>query len=170
MLKLTFSMKLFDPLLISTILLILISSCMSEMQDFNSQNNNEEECWDLKTDTELECPQNMECWYVIDKEKYLCLDKKPWEWMCDGHFNIMDQNYPPKIECVDSQNVNYIQPHITDVSCSANRNCPDSLKCWSLNGYQKPGSWCVDSYPQGWYCDGKSYLVQESYPPTIICS
>ncbi|MFA4887693.1 MAG: hypothetical protein WC595_05755 [Candidatus Nanoarchaeia archaeon] len=60
----------------------------------------------------------------------------------------------------------YLQPHITDLACDTETNCPEGLECWNLDGTSS----CVDPDPCKWYCGGADNCqVLESFPPQIQC-
>ncbi len=59
----------------------------------------------------------------------------------------------------------YITPHITDISCDAEKACPQGLECWALEAQPV----CVDPDPCRWHCGKVDCVVMESYPLQLRC-
>ena len=58
--------------------------------------------------------------------------------------------------------------YLTDENCDAMIPCDEGYICAAISGLTD-GALCVLPDPCDWYCEDEC-LIQESYPPTYVCS
>lgn len=69
----------------------------------------------------------------------------------------------------ETGNVNYIEPHVTNILCSSDADCPDGLQCALLNG--KSSALCVDEDECSWACkDGEVCKSTSGKIKRVECS